>query len=168
MWCHDFFDASAATSSQAKTSDQMNQEARFGVGHVWYGDVCMFAVHCPCGGMLLALWSCCSHATAHVDRPGPTGLHQCSCPCDARWANMGTNLPPSLSAISTALTLCPLFILSTATCEPQRRRSVQDLPGICSESSQVRPGPLRRGVLRQGGSLGLCVDVYVLDYTLLM
>ncbi|KAL3052956.1 hypothetical protein OYC64_005479 [Pagothenia borchgrevinki] len=27
-------------------------------------------------------------------------------------------------------------IVITATCEPQRRRSVQDLPGICSESSQ--------------------------------
>ncbi|KAK5853372.1 hypothetical protein PBY51_007163 [Eleginops maclovinus] len=27
-------------------------------------------------------------------------------------------------------------IVVTATCEPQRRRSVQDLPGICSESSQ--------------------------------
>ena len=31
---------------------------------------------------------------------------------------------------------CP-SILSTATCEPQRRRSVQDLPGIGTESSQV-------------------------------
>uniref|UniRef100_A0A8D2ZKI2 Mitogen-activated protein kinase kinase kinase 7 n=1 Tax=Scophthalmus maximus TaxID=52904 RepID=A0A8D2ZKI2_SCOMX len=33
-------------------------------------------------------------------------------------------------------------IVITATCEPQRRRSVQDLPGISSESSQVRHIPI--------------------------
>uniref|UniRef100_A0A8C3A6Q7 Mitogen-activated protein kinase kinase kinase 7 n=2 Tax=Perciformes TaxID=8111 RepID=A0A8C3A6Q7_CYCLU len=37
-------------------------------------------------------------------------------------------------------------IVVTATCDPQRRRSVQDLPGICTESSQVRHGG--------GGGLG--------------
>ncbi|KAI3364297.1 hypothetical protein L3Q82_010818 [Scortum barcoo] len=58
-------------------------------------------------------------------------------PADNPQANMGINLLSSLSANSSGShSFSSLSILSTATCEPQRRRSVQDLPGIGTESSQ--------------------------------
>lgn len=94
----------------------------------------------------LCVWECalctvCGHvpATAH-DAPRHRGLNQChlSSVCQSVLVNAGTNLLTSLSAVSSVShSFPPLSILSTATCEPQRRRSVQDLPGICTESNQV-------------------------------
>lgn len=109
--------------------------------------VCMFVVHCQSGWVLWALWSRSSLAKVHVDKPGCKWLNQYSCPCVALWvwiplypqANTRISPPPLLPAnCSLSKSLSCLSILSTATCEPQRRRSVQDLPGISSESSQVR------------------------------
>ncbi|KAA8583256.1 hypothetical protein FQN60_015802 [Etheostoma spectabile] len=53
-------------------------------------------------------------------------------------ASYGTilDVPKIVVTDLLALILSPLSIPSTATCESQRRRSVQDLPGIGTESSQ--------------------------------
>lgn len=57
-----------------------------------------------------------------------------------RRTNWGEHLPSLLTLLAFQHLSCVSF-LSTATCEPQRRRSVQDLPGISTEhreSNHVR------------------------------
>lgn len=138
------------------------------VGVVCNGVVVFARVLCrvsvKVGGITAALWSRYGHAIAHVDRPGSRGLNLCSCPGSVDWTpphptpqagRQATDKSPWNCLWVSLMSPPPLFlfsispfrsILSTASCEAQRRRSVQDLPGICTESSQVRCSAVEQGL----------------------
>lgn len=88
---------------------------------------------------MLGLWSLSNHSCCQARILGVKSVQLSQFGLDIPQVNMGTSLPPLLFTNSAGSYSSPsLSILSTASCEPQRRRSVQDLPGIGTESSQVR------------------------------
>lgn len=104
-----------------------------------YVCVFVFVVHCQWSWEMLGLWSLSNHSCCQARILGVKSVQLSQFGLDIPQVYMGTSLPPLLFTNSAGSYSSPsLSILSTASCEPQRRRSVQDLPGIGTESSQVR------------------------------
>ena len=104
-----------------------------------YVCVFLFVVHCQWICEILVLWLLSNHTCCQARILGVKSVQMSQCGFDIPKVYNGTSLPPSPFTNSAGSHSSPsLSILSTASCEPQRRRSVQDLPGIGTESSQVR------------------------------